>query len=147
MPGEFKKLTGGTPAPEKVAGGFQFTEGPVFSRIGYLLFSDVRANRILKWEAGKISVFRENSNGANGLTFDHQGRLATCQRGRVTRTEKDGSVTVLADRFEGKLLHNPNDLVYSIDGSIYFSDVRPANAPADSSRTESSAVYQIDRKG
>ncbi len=116
--------------PEKVAGGFQFTEGPVFSRRGYLLFSDIPPNRIMKLENGAVSVFRENSNAANGLTFDHQGRLLTCETGRVTRTEKDGSVTVLA-----KDLQKPNDLVYAIDGSIYFSDL-PAGT-----------VNQITRRG
>ena len=64
---------------EKVAGGFRFTEGPVFSRLGYLLFSDIPAGRIMKWERGEVTVFREKSNGANGLTFDHQGRLLACE--------------------------------------------------------------------
>jgi gluconolactonase len=114
---------------EKIATGFRFTEGPVFSRRGYLLFSDIPASRIMKWEKGGTTVYRENSNGANGLTFDHQGRLLACERGRVTRTEKDGGITVLA---EGK---GPNDLVYAIDGSIYFSDL-----PA-------STVYQITPRG
>jgi sugar lactone lactonase YvrE len=116
---------------EKIADGFRFTEGPVFSRRGYLLFSDIPANRIMKWERGQISVFRENSNGANGLTFDHQGRLLTCETGKVTRTEKDGRLTVLAS--EG--LDRPNDLVYSIDGSVYFTDL------------PKSRVYQITRGG
>jgi len=117
--------------PEKVAGGFRFTEGPVFNRRGYLLFSDIPNNRIHKWERGKLTVLRENSNGANGLTFDHQGRLLTCENGKVTRTEKDGQVTVLASTGLGR----PNDLVYSIDGSIYFTDL------------PKSRVYQITRKG
>jgi gluconolactonase len=104
--------------PEKIAGGFKFTEGPVFNRRGYLLFSDIPANRIHRWEKGTLTVFRENSNGANGLTFDHQGRLLACETGRVTRTEKDGSITVLA---EG--MNRPNDLVYAIDGSVYFTDM------------------------
>ena len=116
--------------PEKVAGGFQFTEGPVFSRLGFLLFSDIPANRIMRWEKGKVTVFRENSNAANGLTFDHQGRLLACEKGRVTRTEKDGAITVMAGGVQG-----PNDLVYAIDGSVYFSDL-PAGI-----------VYQVTRKG
>jgi len=91
----------------------------------------------MKWERGKVTVFRENSNGANGLTFDHQGRLLTCETGRVTRTEKDGKITTLAQ----KGLNNPNDLVYSIDGSVYFSDLLPRGA------TGKSLVYQITRKG
>ncbi|HWC00704.1 MAG TPA: SMP-30/gluconolactonase/LRE family protein [Bryobacteraceae bacterium] len=117
---------------EKVADGFAFTEGPVFSRIGYLLFSDIPAKRILKWEKGSVSVFRENSNGANGLTLDHQGRLLACEANRVTRTEKDGSITVLAG---GGQIQHPNDLVYAIDGSVYFSDL-PAGV-----------VYQVTRRG
>jgi len=134
------------PEAEKVSGGLTYTEGPVFSRIGYLLFSDVPANRIVKWQDGKTETFRANSNGANGLTFDHQGRLLTCEQDRVTRTEKDGHITVLADKFEGKPLRNPNDLVYSIDGSIYFSVIKPRNAtlPPDCAPV---AVYQITRKG
>jgi gluconolactonase len=143
---------------EKIAGGFQFTEGPVFSRIGFLLFSDIPAERIVKYDFppgrpgpgnGELSVFREKSNRANGLTFDHQGRLLTCEggAGRVTRTEKDGRITVLAERFEGRSLNAPNDLVYAIDGSVYFSDLRPRNAATDPSKIDFSAVYQITRKG
>ena len=135
------RLVGPTPKIEKVAEGFQFTEGPVFSRIGFLLFSDVTAKRILRWDNGKVKPFRENSNGANGLTFDHQGRLLACEQDRVTRTEKDGSITVLATDFEGARLISPNDLVYAIDGSIYFSVIKPrASAGPDSP-----GVYQITR--
>jgi sugar lactone lactonase YvrE len=117
-------------AAEKIAGGFKFTEGPVFSRRGYLLFSDIPNNRIHKWERGQLTTLRENSNGANGLTFDHQGRLLACEKGRVTRTEKDGSITVLAEGVNG-----PNDIVYAIDGSIYFTDL------------PGGVVYQITKKG
>lgn len=132
-----EKILGSNPAPEKVAGGFSFTEGPVFSRRGYLLFSDIPANRIMKWTKGDVTVFRENSNGANGLTFDHQGRLLACEKGRVTRTEKNGSITVLAQ----KGLTAPNDIVYSIDGSIYFTDLLPRGASGKS------LLYQIRPKG
>ncbi|MEZ5397575.1 MAG: SMP-30/gluconolactonase/LRE family protein [Bryobacterales bacterium] len=121
----------------KIAGGFQFTEGPVYSRIGFLRFSDIQTGKIYQYDVpawkgpdgGKLSVFREPSNRANGLTFDHQGRMLTCETGpgRVTRTEKDGSITVLADHYEGKRLSSPNDLVYNISGDIYFSDM-PRNA-------------------
>ncbi len=116
--------------PEKIAGGYGATAGPLFSRRGYLLFSDVPSNRILKWERGEVTVFRENSHGARSNTFDHQGRLLTCETGRVTRTEKDGKITVLA-----KGVKEPADLVYAIDGSVYFSDP-PAGV-----------VYQIRRNG
>src|SRR5258706_14039293 len=91
----------------------------------------------MKWERGKVTVFRENSNAANGLTFDHQGRLLACETGRVTRTEKDGKITTLAQ----KGLNNPNDLVYSIDGSVYFSDLLPRGAAGKS------LVNQITRNG
>ena len=115
---------------ERVATGFGFVEGPVFSRNGYLLFSDMSKNRIMRWERGKLSVFRENGNQSNGLTFDHQGRLLTCEKGRVTRTEKNRTITVLAA--DG--LEAPNDLVYAIDGSVYFSDLPKGR------------VYQITRE-
>lgn len=116
---------------KQVATGFGFTEGPVFSRRGYLLFSDIPNNKIHKWERGELTTFRENTNKANGLTFDHQGRLIAAEGGgRVSRTEKNGSVTVLAQ--EG--LQAPNDVVYAIDGSVYFSDL------------PKSRVYQITRE-
>jgi gluconolactonase len=116
---------------EQVATGFAFTEGPVFSRRGYLLFSDIPNEQILKWERGEVTSFREKSNRANGLTFDHQGRLLAAEGGgRVTRTEKNGAITVLAQND----LQAPNDLVYAIDGSIYFSDLRGGR------------VYQITRE-
>jgi gluconolactonase len=133
MPGDLGELIGPNTAPVKLAGGFGSVEGPVFSRLGYLLFSDTAASRIMKWEEGKVSVFRENSDSA-GLTFDHQGRLLACEYGRVTRTEKNGKITVLADQ-----LHAPHDLVYAIDGSIYFSDAAPTPGIP--------AIYQITRQG
>lgn len=128
---KFWQLIDKAAEPKVVATGFTFTEGPVFSRRGFLMFTDIPANRIMRWEKGNVTVFRENSNKANGLTFDHQGRLLTAEGGgRVTRTEKDGSVTVFAE--EG--LQGPNDLVYTIDGSVYFTDLPKAR------------VYQITRQ-
>jgi gluconolactonase len=139
------RVVGSPPKIERIAEGFTFTEGPVFSRIGYLLFTDVRAEppRILRWENGKVAPFRENSNRANGLTFDHQGRLLACERDRVTRTEKDGSITVLASGYEGSPLLSPNDLVYAIDGSTYFSVIKPRTI----SGSDNPAVFQITRSG
>ena len=117
---------------KQIATGFALAEGPVYSRRGYLLFTDIRNQRIDKWEKGQLSVFRENSNRANGLTFDHQGRLLAAEGGgRVTRTEKNGSITVLAEAG----LQGPNDVVYTIDGSIYFSDLPRGR------------VYQVTRQG
>jgi gluconolactonase len=114
-------------AVERLATGFRFTEGPVWFGDGrYLLFSDIPNNRIMKWEeeTGAVSVFRKPSDFANGNTRDRQGRLVTCEHGkrRVTRTEYDGRVTVLADSFDGKPLNAPNDVVVKSDGSVWFTD-------------------------
>jgi gluconolactonase len=114
-------------AVERLYTGCRWSEGPVW--IGdqrCLLWSDIPNNRILKWEeeTGAISVYRRPSNHANGNTRDRQGRLLTCEMGsqRLTRTEYDGTITVLAERFEGKRLTGPNDVVVKSDGSIWFSD-------------------------
>ena len=130
-------LTPGTKI-EKLAGGFLFTEGPVWDREGgYLLFSDPNNNLIYRWtQDGEVSVYRTHSGytgtnigeygqpGSNGLTLDRQGRLTINEHGnrRVTRLEKNGVLTVLADRYEGKRLNSPNDLVYRSDGALYFTD-------------------------
>jgi gluconolactonase len=121
----------------KLAEGFQFTEGPVWLQNGDFLFSDPNANKIYKYAAdGTLSVFKENSGysgkditeyfqpGSNGLTLDPDGRLTINEHGnrRIVRVEKDGKLTVLADRFEGKRLNSPNDLVYRSDGTLFFSD-------------------------
>lgn len=122
----------------KVAEGFQFTEGPVWvASGGYLLFSDPNANTIYKYRGdGQLSVFRQPSGyggediaeyhqpGSNGLALDPRGRLTIDQHGnrRVIRVEDDGTSTVLADRYEGKRLNSPNDLVYRSDGTLYFTD-------------------------
>lgn len=116
-----------TAAVERLATGCRWAEGPVWFGDGrYLLWSDIPNNRILRWdeETGAVSVFRKPSDYANGNTRDRQGRLVTCEHGtrRVTRTEYDGSITVLADRFEGKPLNSPNDVIVKSDGSIWFTD-------------------------
>jgi len=122
---------------EKLADGFLFTEGPVWVPDGYLLFSDPNANTIYRWADGDgLSVFRTKSGysgidigdykqpGSNGLAIDPDGRLTINEHGnrRVTRLEKNGVVTVLADRFEGRRLNSPNDLVYAADRRLYFTD-------------------------
>jgi gluconolactonase len=112
---------------ERLGTGYRWCEGPVWFGDGrYLLWSDLPNNRILKWEeeTGAISVFRKPSNNANGNTRDRQGRLITCEHDarRVTRTEHDGSLTVIADRYDGKPLNSPNDVVCRSDGSIWFTD-------------------------
>jgi gluconolactonase len=122
----------------KLAQGFQFTEGPVWIKSGYLLFSDPNANTIYQYGAAdsKLSVFKTNSGysgkdiaeyfqpGSNGLTLDPQGRLTINEHGnhRITRLEKDGRITVLADKYQGKRLNSPNDLVYRSDGTLFFTD-------------------------
>jgi len=114
-------------AVERLATGMRWAEGPVWFGDGrYLLWSDIPNNRIMKWEeeTGAVSVFRKPSNYANGHTRDRQGRLVGCEHGgrRVVRTEYDGSLTVLMDRFEGKRLNSPNDVVVKSDGSVWFTD-------------------------
>jgi gluconolactonase len=112
---------------EKIASDLRWCEGPVWFGDGrYLLWSDIPNNRIVKWEeeTGAVSVFRKPSNNSNGNSRDRQGRLLTCEHDarRVTRTEYDGSITVIADRYDGKPLNSPNDIVCKSDGSIWFTD-------------------------
>ena len=114
-------------AVERLAGGMRWAEGPVwFGDARCLLWSDIPNDRILRWdeETGGVSVFRRPSNYANGHTRDRQGRLVSCEHGsrRVTRTEYDGQLTVLANRFHGKRLNSPNDVVVARDGAVWFTD-------------------------
>ncbi len=112
---------------ERLATSMRWCEGPVYFGDGrYLLWSDIPNNRIMRWdeETGNVSVFRKPSNNANGNTRDRQGRLVTCEHDarRVTRTEYDGTITVLIDKFDDKPLNSPNDVVVKSDGSIWFTD-------------------------
>jgi gluconolactonase len=114
-------------AVERIAHGLRWCEGPVWFGDGrFLLWSDIPNNRIMKWEeeTGAVSVFRRPSNFANGNTRDRRGRLISCEHGgrRVTRTEYDGTISVLADRYDGKPLNSPNDVVVRSDGSVWFTD-------------------------
>lgn len=143
---------------ELVATGFQFTEGPVWHTDGYLLFSDIPANRIVKWTPpDRVETFRERSGaddctlrlcGSNGLTFDRQGRLLVCEHGnrRLTRTEHDGRVVAVADRYQGKRLNSPNDVVTGSDGSIYFTDP-PYGTTDDARELPFEGVYRVDPSG
>jgi len=117
----------GNAAIERIATGLRWAEGPVYFRDGgYLLWSDIPNNRIMRWleDDGHLSVFRTNSNYSNGNTRDREGRLITCEHDtrRVTRTEPDGTITVLIDSFQGKKLNAPNDVVVAADGAIWFTD-------------------------
>jgi gluconolactonase len=112
---------------ERIATGCRWAEGPAYFRAGrYLVWSDIPNNRQLRWleDDGHVSVFRAPSNNSNGNTVDREGRLISCEHGtrRVTRTEHDGSITVLIDRFEGKRLNSPNDVIVASDGGIWFTD-------------------------
>jgi gluconolactonase len=112
---------------EQLATGMRWSEGPVWFGDGrFLLWSDIPNDRIMRWDeaTNSVGVFRAPSNHANGNTRDREGRLVTCEHGarRVTRTEYDGSITVLVDRIEAKRLNSPNDVVVKSDGSIWFTD-------------------------
>jgi gluconolactonase len=111
---------------ERLADGCRWTEGPVwFGDAGCVLFSDIPNDRIMRWcESGGLSIYRQPSAYANGATRDREGRLVSCLHGRraVVRTEPDGMITVLADRYQGKRLNSPNDVVVKSDGSVWFTD-------------------------
>jgi len=135
---DFESLVPADARIEKLAGGFRFTEGPLWvAEGGYLLFSDPNSNTIYRWTTdGEVSVYRTKSGysgvdigeyrqpGSNGLAIDGEGRVTIDQHGnrRVIRVERTGAVTVLADRYQGRRLNSPNDLVYRRDGSLYFTD-------------------------
>lgn len=142
---------------EKLYGGCRWNEGPAyFPAHRCLIWSDIPNERMLRWNDadGSVSVFRSPSNYANGNTVDRQGRLVTCEHGgrRVTRTEHDGSITVLADRYQGKRFNSPNDVVVKSDGSVWFtdptygidSDYEGHKAEAEQ---DGSHVYRIDPDG
>jgi gluconolactonase len=127
MDPSFNRFRLGLAGVERIATGCRWNEGPVYFGDGrYLLWSDIPNNRIVRWdeETGAVSNFRKPSNFANGNTRDRQGRLLSCEHGgrRVSRTEYDGTVTTVIDRFEGKPLNSPNDVVCKSDGSIWFTD-------------------------
>ncbi|MEI6301617.1 MAG: SMP-30/gluconolactonase/LRE family protein [Betaproteobacteria bacterium] len=143
---------------EQLASGMRWAEGPVYFPAGrYLLMSDIPNNRIMKYDEtnGAFSVFRENANYANGNTRDRQGRLVTCEHSvtrRVTRTEHNGKITVLADSFEGKKLNAPNDIVVKSDDSIWFTDpIFGINGEWEGSRAKpeqaTTNVYRIGSDG
>src|SRR6516164_4449538 len=117
----------GTMAVERIATGFRWAEGPVYFAAGrYVLFSDIPNNRIMRFseDDGHVSVYRQPSMNSNGNTIDREGRLITCEHSgrRVTRTELDGSITIIADKYNGKRLNSPNDAVVTSDGAIWFTD-------------------------
>src|SRR4051812_23972913 len=126
----FRRYALGNVFVEQLHTGMRWAEGPVwFGDGGHLIWSDIPNNRMMRWVEGAaggggVSVFRSPSNFSNGNTRDRQGRLLTCEHGsrRVTRTEYDGAISVIADQYEGKPLNSPNDIVCKSDGSIWFTD-------------------------
>lgn len=124
---EFESCFVGHVRVERLWTGARWSEGPVWFAAGqYLLWSDIPNNRIMRFDDtdGSVSVFRQPSNNSNGQTVDRQGRLVTCEHlsRRVTRTEHDGSITVIADSYDGKRFNSPNDVVVKSDGSVWFTD-------------------------
>jgi gluconolactonase len=152
----FRKYRLNIAGMERLATGMRWSEGPIWFGDGrYLLWSDTPNNRIMRWdeETGAIGVFRKPSNYANGNTRDRQGRLISCEHTgrRLTRTEYDGAVTVLMDRFEGKRLNSPNDVVVKSDDSIWFTDpvygiINNYNGTIDKQELPTN-VYRLDKTG
>lgn len=133
---------------ERVATGFQFTEGPVWLPDGYLAFTDIPANAIYRLEGPEPKVLRRPSGNANGLTVDNEDRLVACEHGnrRVSLSQRDGSVVALATHWEGKRLNSPNDIVVKSDGSIYFTDP-PYGVPEGDRELAFQGVYRIGPDG
>ncbi len=142
---------------ERLWTGARWSEGPVWFAAGrYLLWSDIPNNRIMRFDEtdGSVSIFRQPSNNSNGNTVDREGRLITCEHlsRRVTRTEHDGRITVIADQFDGKRLNSPNDVVVKSDGSIWFTDPSYGilmDYEGDRAESEIGAchVYRVDPSG
>jgi gluconolactonase len=135
---------------ERLWTGGGWTEGPAWFDAGHLIWSDIPGNRILRWDegTGAVTIFRQPSNGANGHTIDHQGRLIHCEglSRRVTRTEHDGSITVLASHHAGRRLRAPNDVVVKSDGTVWFTDPSYGSGPLEPGETEVEGkhVYRLD---
>jgi gluconolactonase len=152
----FSRLFIGTAHLDKLFTGCRWAEGPAYFPAGrYLVWSDNPNNRMLRYDEcdGSVSVFRHPSNYSNGNTVDRQGRLVSCEHGgrRVSRTEFDGKVTTVADRYQGKRLNSPNDVVVKSDGSIWFSDpTYGIDSDYEGHKSESeqdgSHVYRVDPK-
>ena len=148
MADQFSDIVESTEA-ERLATGFGFTEGPLWHPDGYLLFVDIRRSLIFRLVPGaEPEVMRANSGGSNGLTFDLQGRLVMCEgdNRRITRMERDGTITPLAERWEGKRLNRPNDVVCRSDGSIYFTNPGGRLDPSER-EIDFSGVHRISPDG
>jgi gluconolactonase len=133
---------------EKIAGGFVFTEGPLWHPDGFFYFADVRSNLLYRVVPGQSAEKLRDTLGGNGTTFDLQGRLLNCEGDgrRVTRTESDGTVTTLIDRFDGKKLNRPNDVICHSNGSILFTDPN-LRVPLAEREIADAAIYRIAPDG
>lgn len=144
----FQKLFPKGAAVRKLAGDMKFTEGPVWVAEpggGYLVFSDIPANELKRWDVkGGVRTLRAPSGTSNGNTLDREGRLLTAEHaGRISRTDKDGTVTTVVDSFEGKKLSSPNDVVVARDGAIWFTDP-PYGLAGRKQETPGNYVYRFD---
>lgn len=153
---DFESCFVGHARVERLWSGARWSEGPAWFAAGrYLVWSDIPNNRMMRWDetSGHVSVFREPCNNSNGNTVDMQGRLVSCEHltRRVTRTEYDGSVTVLADQFEGRPFNSPNDVVVKSDGTVWFTDPSYGiGSDYEGERAEAEhpcRVYRIDTNG
>ena len=145
---EFRKIVSEDAKLEKVAGGFRFTEGPVWMPEGHVIFSDIPANQLKKYQPGQeVTVFREPSHNANGNTIDLEGRLVSAEHGarRVSRTLANGNVETVVEEFEGKKFNSPNDVVVKTDGTIWFTDPDYGLAGRDR-EIDGNWVYRHDPK-
>ena len=133
---------------ERVAGGFVFTEGPLWHPDGFFYFVDVRLSALYRLVLGQQPDKIRDTSGGNGLTFDMTGRLVNCEGDgrRVTRTELDGQVSILLDRFEGKRLNRRNDVICASDGSLLFTDPS-LRVPLAERELEHAAVYRVSSSG
>lgn len=134
---------------EKLAGGFRFIEGPVWMPSGTLVFSDIPADTMYEWKgSGQPEVFRTPSNNANGNTLDRRNRLITCEHGsrKVTRTDAGGTIAVIAERYEGRRLNSPNDVVVRSNGNIYFTDP-PYGVTKEEAEIGFNGVYRLAPDG
>ena len=155
MNSEFRRIVPEGVEVERLGTGFQFTEGPVWNvKGGYLLFSDIPGNRIIRWTPKDgSSDFRVPSGKSNGLTLDKKARLIACEHAnrRVSRTEEDGTIVTIASHYEGKRLNSPNDVVVKADGSIYFTDppygLNPIFGTLEEQELSFYGVYRLSPNG
>jgi gluconolactonase len=148
---EFRNCVPADAKVEKLAGDFNFVEGPTWVPAdgGYLVFSDIPANQLKKWtKDGGVTTFRQPSNNANGNTTDLEGRLVTAEHSgrRISMTEKDGTVRTLVDQYDGKKFNSPNDVVVKSDGTVWFTDPPYGVPKGEKKEQEGNYVFQYDPK-